>query len=35
MTGAFADAAFLPPAIEVYAERRRPWLPDTGIPTEY
>jgi hypothetical protein len=33
--GAFADAAFPPPAIEVYAERRCPWLPDTGIPREF
>jgi hypothetical protein len=33
--GAFADAAFPPPAIEVYAGRRCPWLPDTGIPREF
>jgi len=29
--GAFADPAFPPPAVEVYEERRCPWLPDLGI----
>lgn len=33
--GAFADPAFPPPAIEVYDERRCPWLPDFGIPREF
>jgi hypothetical protein len=33
--GAFADPFFPPPAIEVYAERRCPWLPDTGVAREY
>jgi hypothetical protein len=32
--GAFVDPEFPPPAIEVYDERRCPWLPDAGIPRE-
>lgn len=32
--GAFADPFFPPPALEVYEERRCPWLPDFGIPRE-
>lgn len=32
--GAFADASFPPPAIEVYEERGCPWLPLLGIPRE-
>ena len=33
--GAFADPTFPPPTIEVYEERRCPWLPDFGIPREF
>jgi hypothetical protein len=33
--GAFADPALPPPTIEVYDERRCPWLPDFGIPREF
>jgi hypothetical protein len=33
--GAFADPALPPPEIEVYDERRCPWLPDFGIPREF
>jgi hypothetical protein len=33
--GAFADPAFPPPSVEVYEERRCPWLPDAGIPREW
>jgi hypothetical protein len=32
--GAFADPNFPAPAVEVYEERRCPWLPDLGIPQE-
>ena len=32
--GGFADPAFPGPTIEVYDERRCPWLPDLGIPRE-
>ena len=30
--GAFADPDFPPPRVEVYEERRCPWLPDLGLP---
>lgn len=33
--GTFADPDFPPPTIEVYDERRCPWLPDFGIPREF
>lgn len=33
--GGFADPLFPPPAIEVYDERRCPWLPDFGISREF
>ena len=33
--GCFADPHFPPPTVEVYDERRCPWLPDFGVPREY
>jgi hypothetical protein len=30
--GTFADPDFPPPRVEVYAERRCPWLSDLGLP---
>jgi hypothetical protein len=33
--GAFADPALPPPTVEVYDERRCPWLPDFGISREF
>src|SRR5258707_789615 len=30
--GGFADPDFPPPLVEVYEERRCPWLPDPGLP---
>jgi hypothetical protein len=30
--GTFADPDFPPPSVEVYEERRCPWLPDLGLP---
>jgi hypothetical protein len=33
--GTFADPALPTPTVEVYDERRCPWLPDFGIPREF
>jgi len=32
--GAFADPNFPPPLVEVYRDRRCPWLPDLDLPHE-